>query len=63
MDSNKLQKQFLFLARNAPFTVTVKMDDQEVATGTTAQTNEQTTSPSGLVGFQLNFAQQTAACV
>jgi len=49
--------------RQAPFTVTVKMDDNEVATGTAANTNEQTVAPSGLVGFQLNFAQQTASCV
>ena len=48
---------FFLLAVERPFRITFKTDANEVTAGSTPNSNEQSETPGGIVGFLLNYSQ------
>ena len=48
----------IFPARVIPFVVGVHTDADEVTVGTAPNTNEQDTTPGGIIGFHLTYTLQ-----
>ena len=50
---------FYLLGKEYPFRIGVKFNDNEEISGTTAATNDKTLVPSGVLGFKLEWWQNS----